>query len=125
MTPTQDNNVPYFFLINEGYAVGTPKAMAESDRTFDIPFKDLAVNYDLQYQLGFLSVAFIKPAWKSLTVPGTEEELLRGTAFYLSFFTTDPQEREKKRKYLVDDGPVRILIKNDKLKEEISDLFQA
>jgi len=124
MDPTananQTENAPYFFLVTEQYAIGTPRGMAASDRTIDVHFKDLAENYDLQCKLKLLSAVLLKPVWNPpLAYPMEGQELVEHAATYLAAFSDNPKERELRRDYLTNNGLVRILVSDDKLLEEV------
>ncbi len=116
----QNDNTPFFFLVTEQYALGTPRGMAASERTIDMPFHDLTKNYDLQAKLKLASIAFIKPAWNPpFAYPMEGQELITHTAVYLASFTDDSQEKEQRMNYLVNNGLIRILITDDSLQEEV------
>jgi len=117
---TENNDGPYFFLITERYVLGTPKGMTASDRTMDIPFHNLANNYDLQAKLQLGSMVFLRPAWRPpLAYPMRGRELVENTAIFLAAFCEDQTEREQRKTYLVNNGLVRILITDDVLREEV------
>ena len=112
--------VPYFFLINGDYVIGTPKGIAQSETAIDIPFHDLANNYDLQVKLHLASAAFIRPVWNPpLAYPLRGQKLVEHVAGYLSAFADNHLEQNERRHYLVNNGLVRILVTNDKLRDEV------
>ncbi len=120
-----DENVPYFFLVDhERYAIGTSKGIASSEKSIDISLESLANNYELQVKLNLLSAVLLKPAWNPpITYPMEGEELLKHTAFYLSSFTSDQKEQDRRNNYLLNDGHIRILITDDKLLEEVKQVI--
>ena len=116
----QKDNTPYFFLVTEQYVLGTPRGMATSDKTIDIPFQNLAENYDLQIKLNLGSAVFIKPVvLPPLAYPMQGSELHNAVAVFLSAFADDPTEQQQRKNYLVNNGLVRILVTDDTLREEV------
>jgi len=112
----QLETAPYFFIIDKKYSIGTPKAIAPSDRTIDIPFEDFAKNYDLQCKLKLASAAFVKPSHGSLP---KSQKLVESVAFYLAAFCEDHEEQNRRIDYLINNGLVRILFTDDDLKSRI------
>jgi len=92
--------------------------MASSDRTIDMPFQDLAENYDLQTRLKLLSADLIKPD-DMYADPLSGSKLHQAVASYLSAFASDPTEQQQRRDYLTNNGLVRILVSNDALLKEV------
>lgn len=110
----------YFFLINGHCVIGTPGNMTASDRTFDLPFHDLANNYGLQSRMGLASAALLKPVLNPpLAYPMAGQKLIEHAAAYLAAFTKDTVEEEKRMNYLVNNGLVRILITDRELLKEV------
>jgi hypothetical protein len=101
--------------------------MAASDKTIDIPFQDLAENYDLQSKLKLASCVFIKPdvGYARFDKPLTEEELHKSVAGFLSAFARDPADQKQRREYLLNNGLVRILLIDDALREEFKKIISA
>jgi len=116
---TINNLVPCFFLVTERYNLGTPKGIAASKRTFDVPFDDFAFNIDLQEELKLGCSVFARPD-VSYATPLVGQELRRGVAVFLAAFSDDPEERQRRRDYLLNNGTVRIRIKDEKLLEELN-----
>ena len=114
MFMTEDKN-PYFFLITDKYVMGTPTAIvSKSYRTIDIPFYNIATSGELQRELSLLSAKMIRPT-------DFYEDAISITAGFLSAFEEDKIKREKIKNYLKKNGLVRILVTDDKLREEIKD----
>ncbi|MDO8516884.1 MAG: hypothetical protein Q7S33_02055 [Nanoarchaeota archaeon] len=105
----QNENMPYFFLISNKYTLGTPRGIAISERTIDILFHDLAHNYKLQTKLNLASAMLF----------GRGIDLVSHTASYLAAFANNPNEEGQRRDYLVNNGIVRILVKDDILRDEV------
>jgi len=121
-----DSNVTYYFLNSKGYSLATPNGFASSERTIDIPFHDLANNYDLQEKLNMLSRVLIEPdVLPPLAYPLEGEKLIEGVAIYLAAFCDDPKERKQRREYLINNGLVRVLITNDVLLEKVREITQS
>lgn len=110
-TPKENKDVPsYIFLADGDVTIGTPSAIEASDRTSDIPFADLAANYDLQTRLKLLSAVLIKPDWNPpIAYPMEGKELVKHAAFYLASFCDNPKERKLRQKYLEENRIVRII----------------
>lgn len=119
----KDETMPYFFLVTDEYALGTPKGIISSDRTRDVPFNEFARNYELQERLRLLSTVFLKPNWNSpLAYPSEGNVLLNDVACYLAAFAEDSKESKLRKKYLTSNGLVRILVIDDKLRKELDEL---
>ena len=87
----------------------------------DIPFKELVNNYDLQMKLHLASAVFLKPAWNPpLAYPLAGKELIEAAAIYLSAFSDDKLEKKEKEHYLKNNGLIRVLINDDKLRDKLS-----
>jgi hypothetical protein len=114
LTSDQGNKSPSFFLITEDYVIGTPRVIGLSDRTLDIKFDEFASNHDLQTRLHLLSACldFNRTNLKELV------------ACYLSSFNNNQTEMELNENYLLNNGVVRILITNTKLKESIAEKYK-
>lgn len=113
-------NPLYFFLITPEYVIGTPAGIAKSEKTVDILFDDFAKDTGLQEKLKLLSVVLAKPdVLPPLAYPLVGEELKNGVATYLAAFYGEPEEKTQKRDYLRNNGLVRILVIDDKLRQEI------
>jgi len=116
---TKENTTPYFFLINEKYIIGTPRSMSASDQTMDVKFNDFATDWDLQKKLN-LGSYLMESLWVgSCAHPFNEKKLIDGVAVYLAAFAANPEEEQQRRDYLMKNGLIRILIQDDKLKEEL------
>ena len=112
--PTQE--VPYFFLVTERYAIGTPRGISSSDKTIDIPFNEFAENIDLQERLKLLSSVLARPE-ALYAAPLAGRELRESVATYLAAFCNDPKEQQQRRNYLMNNGLVRILVTDDNLRK--------
>lgn len=120
MAQLNQDNTPYFFLVNKDYTIGTSRGMASSDRTIDMHFHDLAENYNLQLKLKLASAVFIKPnVHPPLAYPMYGSELHQAVASFISDFADDCVERQQRKDYLTNNGLVRILVTNDALLEEV------
>ena len=118
--PNAKDATPYFFLVTEQYVLGTPRGIPDSDRTIDILFHDLARNYELQTKLNLASAALIRPVWNPpIAHPMKGRQLIEHVAVYLAAFCDDPQQKEQRKDYLINNGLVRILATDDKLKQEL------
>jgi len=123
MSPrNQTDNTPLYFRVTKDYVIGTPGGIDRSDRTLDMPFNELAENYDLQEKLNLSSRVFIKPFVQCAT-PRTGMELCERVASYISSFTEDSIDGKQERDYLVNNGTIRILIIDDALRNEFRKLY--
>ena len=121
--PVKTEKVPYFFLVTEEYALGLPRVIDASDNTWDVKFEDLAKDYDLQEKLKLASAAFIRPHFRPpICYPSVGRELVEHVAGFLAAFTDNAAESKQIRNYLVNNGLVRILVTNPKLKRNLDEL---
>lgn len=115
--------VPYFFLVTDKYIIGTSKGMESSERTIDISFKKFVDNNVLQEKLHLLSCVLANPsvtyAKPPYTKPLSLKRLRQGVVDYLNSFSENFAESEQKRKYLMKNGLIRVLITDDILREDI------
>ena len=115
-----NQEIPYFLLITEKYLLGTPRIIDVSDRAIDIPFHDLAHNYDLQRKLKLSSALCVRPELPSpLTRDLSRSEVIEYVAHFIAAFSDDPQEIKQRTDYLINNGLVRILVKDDALLTEV------
>ena len=105
MNKIEQDDRPYFIVVFTDYVIGTPKGIAESDDTIDIHFDEFIKDKDLQSKLGLASALYV----------GQKDFAIA----YLSAFSSDPENSEKICNYLQNNGLLRILINDDKLKAEI------
>lgn len=117
---TTKDTTPDYFLITEKYKMGTPKNIPTSDKTMDIPFYDLAKDYDLQTKLGLLTNMLVTPPGsKPLHYHLNGKNLIESVATYLAFFDNNPREFKQRKEYLSNNGLVRILFNDDDLRKEL------
>ncbi len=113
---------PRYFLINDvhGYAIGTTEGFSSSERTLDIPFNDFAQDYRLQEALCLMSTVLMKPAVHPLIASPLEgRDLEQGVAGYLSAFKSNAQEGAAAKRYLLDNGTLRIHFRDEELRDVI------
>ncbi len=124
---TTQDTTPYFFLVWEKYTIGTPRGISASERVIDISFNDLIDDYNLQNKLGLLGAALLKPAFPLINEAfgvgvgnggvREKEKRIDMNACYLSSF--NKENYDGSMQYLKDNGLIRILITDDKLKQEL------
>jgi hypothetical protein len=120
MAQPTTNDTSYFFLFSDKYIIGTPSGMNASDRTIDMPFQDLAENYDLQVKLKLVSAVLIHPDMRPpVAYPMVGRELHQAVAWYLSSFAGDHVKQQQREDYLLNNGLVRILITDEALRQEV------
>jgi len=112
------------FFANGEYILGSPNSLTCSERTVDIPFHDLAKSYEVQEAIGLLSRVFIKPS-SQLVKPLYGQKLIEGVASFISAFSENEQEMEVNRDYLINNGTVRIIVTDKKLKNKLADLVNS
>jgi hypothetical protein len=121
--PTEEDETPYLFLVEDGVALGTSRALAYSDNTLDIPFHELARNHDLQAAMG-LMISGPKTSYGRPVKMG--RRFIDRAARYLS--TIKPgvghKESERNRRYLANNGMVRVLIEDTALIEDLREKKQ-
>ena len=116
---TQDNLLFFFESRYNEYSIGTPKGIAKSDGTIDISFKNFAKNYNLQSELKLASVFFMNHL--RFEDEFKRDELYYSVAYYLTASKEDKEELQK-RKYLINNGLLRILVIDDSMLENIKKL---
>ncbi|MDA3855607.1 MAG: hypothetical protein PF569_05075 [Candidatus Woesearchaeota archaeon] len=111
--------MPYFFLTsNNDYVIGTPRSVAQSDKTFELKFSNFARNYNLQNSLELLSPVSIKSQMKSnhsLMIRDLEEEV----ASYIITHINDKKKQITSRDYLLNNGILRIFVSNNELRDKV------
>lgn len=111
--------IPYFFLTpNDGYVIGTPKCIAQTDKTFEVNFNDFARNYSLQEKLGLKSLVS-KDLLTLYSNPLEERKFQEKIANYLSECATNEIGKNLSKRYLLRNGLIRIIITNNELKEKV------
>lgn len=122
--PTTENRTPSFLHISDKYVLGTPQGIAQSSKTFDMPFYDFAKDADLQEKLGLLSYVLKKPVFPPpLSRPLYGQELHSGVAGFIAAFSEEETVRQQRREYMMNNGLVRILVADRQLREELKDRF--
>ena len=121
ISPQKDEDpTPYYLFIDQSrFVLGTPRGIAQSERTIDLCFNDFAENPDLQEKLHIGSYIYARPL-VHYAEPAEGEELIRCVAGFMSAFCSKEEEREQRRDYMLNNGLVRLLVLDDKLRSEIA-----
>ncbi len=97
-----------FILTLDDVVIGTPEYIAESSRTQDISFFDLAENYDIQCKAHLASSVFIKPE-NPFSTGCTGHKLHDRVACYLSAFKGTTEKQTETHQFLITNPTLRIL----------------
>ena len=120
----ETNSFSGYFLVEEKYVLGVPESITSTERTIDILFNDFARNTEMQKKLKLLSSVFAEPYVSyPLSMPLAPEEIRSGVAGFLSAFIGDQEKRKRGREYLMNNGILRILIEDDRLREEVNSIL--
>ncbi len=94
----------YFFMVAQEYTIGTPDGIGDSHRTIDTSFENFVQDAALR---------------EKLRIPGISSDCYRFLAVYLASFCKNPEESERRKNYLLNNGLLRILITDPKLMERV------
>ncbi|MBN2454370.1 hypothetical protein JXB11_02385 [Candidatus Woesearchaeota archaeon] len=111
--------MPYCFIACNKYIIGTPKGIAKSKQTIDMSFEEFAANTELQKKLELLCSILADPSILHAT-RSTEKEIAEGVAVYLASFASNLKEEDARKNYLLSNGTVRLLVRDEQLLKEIN-----
>jgi len=105
----------FYFIKGREYFICDPEYCAESERTFDMPFFDLANNEAL---LAKLQLYYMQGNYGVRYTPRSRAEWFAG---YISAF--NPDTEGEKREKLLTNPTIRLMVEDEKLLEQVKKIL--
>ena len=124
-TETKSEIPAYLFINGNSQVIGTPSYIPSSNKTLDFCFDDFAGNLELQTELGIIFDHVVFQHLGPSSTPEDKETIRWITANYLaSFYESSFGYREERRDYLLGNGKVRFLFKDDESLSRVRSIME-